>query len=34
MIGFLVDLDPKLWLKKQKFGKNYIPTKDNLGHFG
>jgi len=34
MIGILAYLEPKLWLKKQKLGKNSNPTKGNFGHFG
>jgi len=33
-IGFLEFLVPKLWLKKQMFGKTQNPTKDLLGQFG
>ena len=34
LIVFLAYLEPKLWLKKQKLGKNSSPTKANLCHFG
>ena len=33
-IGFLAFLVPKLWLKKQMFGKTQNPTNDILGQFG
>jgi len=34
MIGILAYLEQKLWLKKQKLGKNSNLTKGNLGCFG
>jgi len=34
LIGLIVYLEPKLWLKKQKLGKTLSHKKGNLGHFG